>query len=180
MGGAYRTNAAAGGGGVWSSPHRGESGYIVSVMRPPRVNNHARVLATGGCAGDGDRFHFTCSVARFYRRYSVDLAQHDGYRWKMKSGSETYTVAKHLQRAGYCHGTVLAKGYILPNRGTCVIVQWDGRYGVWDTIPAKEADQTGFRMKDNVLEALREQHLVREGWGKNDRSQCGTHHGVYR
>lgn len=43
----------------------GESGYV-SVMRPPRVNNHARVLATGGCAGDGDRFHFTAWVRTIF------------------------------------------------------------------------------------------------------------------
>ncbi|AVV22592.1 hypothetical protein CXL13_05030 [Salmonella enterica subsp. enterica serovar Tennessee] len=49
----------------------------------------------------------------------------------------TYTVAKHLQRAGYCHGHCIGEGLHLAEQGQCVIVQWDGNNnGVWDTIPA--------------------------------------------
>ncbi|EHC75512.1 Prepilin peptidase dependent protein B [Salmonella enterica subsp. enterica serovar Montevideo str. S5-403] len=80
----------------------------------------------------------------------------------------TYTVAKHLQRAGYCHGHCTGEGLHLAEQGQCVIVQWDGNNnGVWDTIPAKEADQTGFRMKDNVLETLRGATSCQgKGWEK--------------
>ncbi|CAC0110994.1 hypothetical protein ST616_03299 [Salmonella enterica subsp. enterica serovar Typhisuis] len=80
----------------------------------------------------------------------------------------TYTVAKHLQRAGYCHGHCIGEGLHLAEQGQCVIVQWDGNNnGVWDTIPAKEADQTGFRVKDNVLETLRGATSCQgKGWEK--------------
>ncbi|POT56523.1 prepilin-type cleavage/methylation domain-containing protein [Citrobacter amalonaticus] len=67
-----------------------------------------------------------------------------------------WTVAKHLQRAGYCRGTCVGEGLIIASEGTCLIVQWDGNSnGKWDTTPVKEADQTGFRLKDEMLETLR-------------------------
>ncbi len=64
-------------------------------MRPPRVNNHARVLATECRAGDGDRFHFTAWVRtilpallkREIRHNTRQLSLEDEIRQR------TYTVA---------------------------------------------------------------------------------------
>ena len=36
-----------------------------------------------------------------------------------------FTVAKHLQRAGYCHGSCTGEGLEIVGQGDCVIVQWD-------------------------------------------------------
>ncbi|ECG8257566.1 prepilin peptidase-dependent protein [Salmonella bongori] len=80
----------------------------------------------------------------------------------------TYTVAKYLQRAGYCHGHCMGEGLHIAEQGQCILVQWDeNNNGVWDTIPAKEAEQTGFRVKDNVLETLRGATACQgKGWEK--------------
>ena len=67
-----------------------------------------------------------------------------------------YTVAKHLQRAGYCRGNCIGEGLMISAAGDCVIARWDANSnGVWDDIPAKEADAVGFRVQDKVLETLR-------------------------
>ena len=52
--------------------------------------------------------------------------------------------------------------------GDCVIVRWDANSnGVWDDIPAKEADVVGFRVQDKVLETLRgATTCVGKGWDK--------------
>ncbi|HGY5078065.1 prepilin peptidase-dependent protein [Citrobacter freundii] len=67
-----------------------------------------------------------------------------------------YTVAKHLQRAGYCHGNCSGEGLVISGHGDCVIARWDANgNGIWETTPAKDADQIGFRLQDQVLETLR-------------------------
>lgn len=67
-----------------------------------------------------------------------------------------YTVAKHLQRAGYCRGTCVGEGLVMSAKGDCVIARWDANgNGVWENSPAKEADVIGFRLQDKVLETLR-------------------------
>lgn len=68
-----------------------------------------------------------------------------------------YTVAKHLQRAGYC-GTESCSGEPLKimQQGQCVIVRWDANSnGIWEISPADDADSIGFRLKSGVLETLR-------------------------
>ena len=58
-----------------------------------------------------------------------------------------FTVAKHLQRAGYCHGSCTGEGLEIVGQGDCVIVQWDANSnGIWDREPVKESDQIGFRL----------------------------------
>lgn len=79
-----------------------------------------------------------------------------------------YTVAKHLQRAGYCRGTCLGEGLVIAGQGYCIIVQWDANSnGIWEREPVKESDQTAFRLKDNVLETLRGTTSCEgKGWDK--------------
>ena len=36
-----------------------------------------------------------------------------------------YTVAKHLQRAGYCRGNCVGEGLVISAKGDCVIARWD-------------------------------------------------------
>lgn len=44
-----------------------------------------------------------------------------------------FTVAKHLQRAGYCHGSCTGEGLEIVGQGDCIIVQWDANSnGIWD------------------------------------------------
>ncbi|RZN43684.1 prepilin peptidase-dependent protein [Escherichia sp. E2593] len=79
-----------------------------------------------------------------------------------------FTVAKHLQRAGYCHGTCPGEGLKIVGQGDCIIVQWDANSnGIWEHEPGKESDQIGFRLKDNVLETLRGTTSCEgKGWDK--------------
>ncbi|HCT9710669.1 prepilin peptidase-dependent protein [Citrobacter cronae] len=67
-----------------------------------------------------------------------------------------YTVAKHLQRAGYCRGSCVGEGLVISAKGDCVIARWDANSnGIWESVPAKESDTIGFRLQDNVLETQR-------------------------
>ena len=60
-----------------------------------------------------------------------------------------YTVAKHLQRAGYCRGNCVGEGLVISAKGDCVIARWDvNGNGVWESSSAKEADAIGFRLQD--------------------------------
>ncbi len=79
-----------------------------------------------------------------------------------------YAVAKHLQRAGYCRGSCSGEGLSITDSGKCVIVQWDANNnGVWDNEPTKDAEQTGFRLNNNVLETLRgAKNCSGKGWDK--------------
>ncbi|XNM54420.1 prepilin peptidase-dependent protein [Escherichia coli] len=73
-----------------------------------------------------------------------------------------FTVAKHLQRAGYCHGSCTGEGLEIVGQGDCIIVQWEANSnGIWDREPVKESDQIGFRLKEHVLETLRVLYLVK-------------------
>lgn len=73
-----------------------------------------------------------------------------------------FTVAKHLQRAGYCHGSCTGEGLEIVGQGDCVIVQWDANSnGIWDREPVKESDQIGFRLKEHVLESYAVRHPVK-------------------
>lgn len=66
------------------------------------------------------------------------------------------TVAKHLQRAGYCRGTCSGQPLIIARGGDCVLVQWDANgNGRWEKTPAAIAEQTGFRLQNAALETLR-------------------------
>lgn len=67
-----------------------------------------------------------------------------------------YTVAKHLQRAGYCRGNCVGEGLVISGSGDCVIARWDANSnGIWESAPLKEADAIGFRLQDRALETLR-------------------------
>ena len=79
-----------------------------------------------------------------------------------------YTIAKHVQRAGYCRGVCSGKALMISPQASCIIVQWDGNSnGVWDSAPAKEADQTGFRLQDGALETRRGAASCQDkGWDK--------------
>lgn len=79
-----------------------------------------------------------------------------------------FTVAKHLQRAGYCHGSCTGEGLEIVGQGDCIIVQWDANSnGIWDREPVKESDQIGFRLKEHVLETLRGATSCEgKGWDK--------------
>ena len=79
------------------------------------------------------------------------------------------TVAKHLQRAGYCgEASCSGEALSLAQQGQCVLVRWDGNSnGIWETSPAEEADSIGFRLKSGVLETLRgAQSCEGKGWDK--------------
>lgn len=79
-----------------------------------------------------------------------------------------YTVAKHVQRAGYCRGVCNGQPLMINPQASCIIVQWDGNSnGVWDSAPAKEADQMGFRLQDGALESRRGAASCQDkGWDK--------------
>ncbi|TCW11779.1 prepilin peptidase dependent protein B [Raoultella sp. BIGb0138] len=67
-----------------------------------------------------------------------------------------YTVAKHLQRAGYCHGSCEGQPLQIASGGDCVIVRWDGdSNGVWEAAPEATSDTTGFRLLNGALETRR-------------------------
>lgn len=79
-----------------------------------------------------------------------------------------YTVAKHLQRAGYCRGNCVGEGLVISAKGDCVIARWDANSnGVWESGPVKEADSIGFRLQDKVLETVRGATCCTgKGWDK--------------
>lgn len=80
-----------------------------------------------------------------------------------------FTIAKHLQRAGYCGGDGCAgQALQIAQQGECVIARWDGdSNGVWETTPADNADTIGFRLTSGVLETLRGVNTCNDkGWNK--------------
>ena len=79
-----------------------------------------------------------------------------------------YTVARHIQRAGYCNGKCVGQPLAIGRDGSCVMVQWDANSnGRWETSPASDADQTGFRLQNGVLETLRGATSCEgKGWDK--------------
>lgn len=79
-----------------------------------------------------------------------------------------YTVAKHLQRAGYCNGECQGEPLELAQQGQCVIIRWDGNSdGIWQATPLTDADSIGFRLQNHVLETLRGATACEgKGWDK--------------
>ncbi|TLV21389.1 prepilin peptidase-dependent protein [Klebsiella indica] len=79
-----------------------------------------------------------------------------------------YTVAKHLQRAGYCNGRCRGEALHIAASGDCLLVRWDGNSdGVWNTAPLSESDMTGFRLRDGALETQRGADSCNgKGWEK--------------
>lgn len=50
-----------------------------------------------------------------------------------------YTVAKHLQRAGYCRGFCRGQALYIAGGGDCLLVSWDGNSdGVWNSAPRRK------------------------------------------
>ncbi|WP_052282071.1 prepilin peptidase-dependent protein [Kluyvera genomosp. 1] len=70
---------------------------------------------------------------------------------------QIFTVAKHLQRAGYCAGDGCgSEPLYLAANGECLIARWDANSnGRWETVPADDADSIGFRLKSGMLETQR-------------------------
>ncbi len=82
---------------------------------------------------------------------------------------QLFTVAKHLQRAGYCAGEhCRGEAVYLAPKGDCLIVRWDGNSnGQWETYPADKADSIGFRLNAGALETLRGATTCEgKGWDK--------------
>lgn len=79
-----------------------------------------------------------------------------------------YTVAKHLQRAGYCNGECQGEPLELAQQGQCVIIRWDANSdGIWQAFPLTDADSIGFRLQKGVLETLRGASSCEgKGWDK--------------
>ena len=82
---------------------------------------------------------------------------------------QLFTVAKHLQRAGYCRGdNCIGEPLHLSAQCECLIARWDSNSnGRWEISPADEADSIGFRLKSGVLETLRgAMNCEGNGWYK--------------
>ncbi|WES67382.1 prepilin peptidase-dependent protein [Superficieibacter sp. HKU1] len=79
-----------------------------------------------------------------------------------------YTVAKHLQRAGYCRGECAGEPLMINWQGACVLVKWDANSnGTWDNALAATSDFTGFRLQNGALETLRGASSCDDkGWDK--------------
>ena len=77
-----------------------------------------------------------------------------------------YTLARHIQRAGFCQGACVGEGLELqPN---CLLARWDSNLnGRWEEAPTQSADVTGFRLQNGVLETLRgATACAGKGWEK--------------
>ncbi|MGL5969055.1 MAG: prepilin peptidase-dependent protein [Kluyvera sp.] len=82
---------------------------------------------------------------------------------------QLFTIAKHLQRAGYCAGDhCRGEAVYLAPKGDCLIVRWDGNSnGQWETSPTDKADSIGFRLNAGALETLRGTTTCEgKGWDK--------------
>lgn len=79
-----------------------------------------------------------------------------------------FTLGKHLQRAGYCQGECSGQPLVIGRQGACVIVQWDANSnGQWEHSPLSEAEQTGFRLQNGVLETRQgAESCEGKGWDK--------------
>ena len=84
------------------------------------------------------------------------LRQTQGLALEDELWQRVYTVAKHLQRAGYCRGVCSGQPLILDKEGSCVLVQWDANgNGHWDPASSSAPEQFGFRLQSAALETLR-------------------------
>ncbi|HBL4692370.1 prepilin peptidase-dependent protein [Citrobacter sedlakii] len=108
-------------------------------------------------------------AARFLPALQRDILQHTR-RLSLEDDvwQRVYTVAKHLQRAGYCYGSCKGKGLFIAQQGQCVIAQWDANgNGIWEREPLKDAEQIGFRLSGSALETLRgARSCTDKGWDK--------------
>lgn len=79
-----------------------------------------------------------------------------------------WTVAKHLQRAGFCNGNCSGQPLVIGQSGECVIVQWDANSnGRWEPSDHSESEQTGFRLNNGALETQRgASGCATRGWEK--------------
>lgn len=95
--------------------------------------------------------------ARFLPALQSGVLQH--YRTQTAEDElwlRAWTVAKHLQRAGYCNGRCSGEPLVIRDAGACVIVQWDANSnGRWEPSGHSESEQTGFRLQKGALETLR-------------------------
>lgn len=108
-------------------------------------------------------------AARFLPALQRDILRNTRYlALEDEVWQRVYTVAKHLQRAGYCRGNCAGEGVMIAGKADCIIARWDANSnGVWETMPAKDADVIGFRLQDNVLETLRGATSCEgKGWDK--------------
>lgn len=84
------------------------------------------------------------------------LRQTQGLALEDELWERAFTVAKHLQRAGYCRGICSGRPLILGRDGNCVLVQWDvNGNGRWDPASSSAAEQFGFRLQNAALETQR-------------------------
>ncbi len=78
-----------------------------------------------------------------------------------------WTVAKHLQRAGYCNGRCSGEPLVIRDAGACVIVQWDANSnGRWEPSGHSESEQTGFRLQKGRWKRYVAQPRARDAVGK--------------
>lgn len=90
-----------------------------------------------------------------------------------------WTVAKHLQRAGFCNGNCSGQPLVISNSRECVIVQWDANSnGRWESPDHVESEQTGFRLNNGALETQRgASSCTSQGWEKiTDPAQMRIEH----
>ncbi len=109
------------------------------------------------------------AAARFLPALQLGVLQHTRVQQlEDELWQRLYTLARHLQRAGYCEGHCEGQSVVIGRGGECVIVQWDANSnGRWETTPTSEADQTGFRLQNGVLETLRGASSCEgKGWDK--------------
>ena len=84
------------------------------------------------------------------------LRQTQGLALEDELWQRVLTVAKHLQRAGYCHGVCSGQPLTLGQGGSCVLVQWDvNSNGRWEPASSTAPEQFGFRLQNAALETLR-------------------------
>jgi prepilin peptidase dependent protein B len=77
-----------------------------------------------------------------------------------------FTLARHVQRAGFCRGNCGGEGLVIGQQ--CFLSRWDSNLnGRWEEAPTSVAEVTGFRLQDGVLETLRgATSCTGKGWEK--------------
>lgn len=67
-----------------------------------------------------------------------------------------FSLGKHLQRAGYCHGSCVGEALRLGQRGECMLVQWDANSnGRWEPPGDINTEVVGFRLRSGSLETMK-------------------------
>lgn len=109
------------------------------------------------------------ACARFLPALQLGVMQHSRTQIaEDELWQQVWTVAKHVQRAGYCNGHCTGQPLTIGNAGACVIVQWDtNSNGRWEPSGHSESEQTGFRLQNGALETLRgATQCTGRGWEK--------------